>query len=235
MEKTTTTGRTVVIHQPDFLPYLGFFHRLLQADLLVMLDSVQFVQSGGWIHRDKIKTRQGEGWITISVKKSPLNTAIREIELAQFPDWRNKNLDLIRENYRKAPYFNEIYPYLEHLYHRPCSRLVEFNMHSIEMLAQLFDISLNTQLASDLSCEGRKNQLLVNILKVVGASHYLSGVGAKDYFDPEPFRLANIEVIWQDFKHPMYSQLHGKFIPYLSSIDLFFNCGIERSRQIIRD
>jgi hypothetical protein len=233
MGQAARVERTVVIHQPDFLPYLGFFHRLLQADLLVVLDSVQF-DRGGWTHRDKLKTSQGEAWLTISLKKAPRETLISEIELSQSTDWRSRNLDLIWENYRKTPYFDEIYPYLQHLYRYQCQRLIEFTTRSIEMLAQLFDIPLNTQLSSELNCDGRKNQLLVSILKRVGASRYLSGMGAKDYFEPEPFHSADIEVIWQDFKHPLYPQLHGKFIPYLSSIDLLFNCGIERSRQILR-
>lgn len=234
MEQAARAEKTVVIHQPDFLPYLGFFHRLLHSDLWVVLDSVQF-ERGGWIHRDKLKVSQGETWLTVSLKKSSLDTPISEIELAQSTDWRSRNLDLIRESYRKAPYFDEIHPYLQDLYHYQCQRLVEFTMRSVEMLAQLFDIPLNTQLSSNLNCHGRKNQLLVDILKRVDASRYLSGMGAKDYFDPELFRLANIEVIWQDFKHPFYPQLYGEFIPYLSSIDLLYNCGIERSRQILRD
>lgn len=234
MEQVIRENKTVVIHQPDFVPYLGFFHRLLQADLLVVLDCVQF-ERGGWTHRDKIKTSQGEAWITLSIKKTPRETPIREIELSSSTDWRDRNLSLIRENYRKAPYFDEIYPYLENLYHYQCRQLMEFTMRSIEMIAQLFGIPLNTELASGLDCDGRKNQLLVNILKTVGTGRYLSGLGAKAYFDPELFRSANIEVIWQDFKHPIYPQFHGEFIPYLSSIDLFFNCGIERSRQILRE
>lgn len=227
--------RTVVIHQPDLLPYLGFFHRFLNTDLYVGLDHVQFVHSNNsWTHRDKIKTPRGAQWLTVSVRKAPRDTPINAIELSE-TEWRSQNLNLIRENYRDAPYFREIYSEVEKLYALPCTKLIEFTTASIDMLARLFGIAVPNVLSSSLQPTGHKNELLVDILRKVGATHYLSGLGARDYFDPIPFTEAGIEVVWQDFKHPAYPQLHGEFIPYLSSIDLLFNCGVERSREILRN
>ena len=96
-------SKTVVIHQPDFMPYLGFFHRFLLADLYIALDHIQFVHSSrGWTHRDKIKTAFGERWLALSVKKAPRDTPINKIELTTTTDWVGNNLNLLRENYRKA-------------------------------------------------------------------------------------------------------------------------------------
>lgn len=227
--------KTVVIHQPDFLPYLGFFHRLLHADMFVILDDAQYVNgtSQSWMNRDKLKTSQGEKWLTVSVKKAPRETPINQIELSQ-SDWREGNLNLIRHNYRQAPYFSEIYPYIEMLYAYDGNLLFEFNLNSIRMLMGLLDIEIPQVLASTLNTTGKKNELLVDILQKVGATQYLSGVGARAYFEPELYERAGIEVVWQDFSHPAYPQLHGPFIPYLSSIDMLFNCGIEESRKILR-
>jgi hypothetical protein len=229
-------SRTAVIHQPDFMPYLGFFDRLLHADVFVLLDNAQYVNatSRSWTNRDKIKTPQGERWITVSVKKAPRDTAINRIELSDHVDWRGDHLNLLKQNYRKAAFFDEIYPRLEAFYARPFTLLAEFNRASIEFLLELFDIRVEIVLASTLKAGGRSNELLVEILKEIGADRYLSGVGARAYFRPEPFAQAGIEVTWQDFPHPAYPQLHGDFIPYLSSIDLLFNCGITRSREILR-
>ncbi|HEY4372679.1 MAG TPA: WbqC family protein [Burkholderiales bacterium] len=229
-------SRTAVIHQPDFMPYLGFFDRLLHADVFVLLDNAQYVNatSRSWTNRDKIKTPQGERWITISVKKAPRDTAINQIELSDHVDWRGDHLNLLRQNYRQAPFFGEIYPQVEALYAHPFTLLADFNRASIDFLLALFDIHVETVLASTLSAGGRSNELLAEILREVGANCYLSGVGARAYFHPEPFDAAGIEVKWQDFPHPVYPQLHGDFIPYLSSIDLLFNCGIARSREILR-
>lgn len=227
--------RTAVIHQPDFLPYLGFFHRFLHADLWVVLDCAQYVTgtSRSWMNRDIIKTPQGERWLTVGVRKPALGTPINEVLLADSP-WREDNLNLIRANYRKAPFFGEIMPLVEELYAYPCERLADFSLKSIELLMECFDIRIERVMASELAAAGKNNELLVDILQKTGSSRYLSGLGARGYFEPAPFAAAGIEVIWQEFNHPSYPQLHGDFVPYLSSIDLLFNCGKEKSRSTIR-
>ncbi len=229
-------SRTVVIHQPDFLPYLGFFHRFLHADLWVILDSVQFVTgtSKSWTNRDKIKTPAGEKWITIAVKKTGIDTKISDVLLSDTVAWRENNLNLLKQNYRKSPFYEEIIPYVNELYSFQCERMIDFNLRSIDMILDLFNVRIEKVRASTLNPEGTKNRLLVDILKKVKADSYLSGVGAKAYFDLKPFAEAGISVVWQDFKHPVYPQLHGEFIPFLSSIDLLFNCGINSSRTILR-
>lgn len=227
--------KIVVIHQPDFAPYLGFFHRFLRADYYIALDHVQFVYGNrAWTHRDKIKTAQGEKWLTVSVKKAPRDTAINQIELSADTNWRQDNLRLLEHNYRKAPCCKELMPEIERLYAMPFQMLRDFNMASIDMLMDMLDVRIPWVWSSTLDPVGTKNELLVDLLQKVSATHYLSGLGARDYFQPEPFARAGIEVIWQDFKHPVYPQLYGDFIPYLSSIDLLFNCGIEKSRKILR-
>ena len=228
-------SKTVVIHQPDFLPHLGFFHRLLSADLYVALDHVQFVHSNrSWTHRDKIKTPRGPQWLTVSVRNPPRDGPIDAVELAD-TDWRSANLQLIRANYRSAPHFDEIFAELEQLYALPVTMLAEFTMASIRLLMRLLDTPIDIVCSRTLQPEGRKNELLVDILRKVDATSYLSGPGARDYFDPVPFEDAGIEVTWQDFTHPVYPQLHGEMVPYLSSIDLLFNCGIQHSRVILRE
>jgi len=233
-KKSNRSSKIVVIHQPDFLPYLGFFHRFLYADLYVILDMVQFVSSNrSWHNRDKIKTHQGEKWLTVSVKKASRKIRINEVSLAESIDWKAKNINLIVQNYKKAPYFNEIIPHIEELYRFQCKKMVDFNLKSIKILMNLFDIKIETILSSELNPQGKGNTLLVDILKKMNASHYLSGIGAKDYYDPAPYTEADIQVVWQEFSHPVYPQQYGAFIPYLSSIDLLFNCGIEKSRRIL--
>lgn len=227
--------RVAVIHQPDFLPYLGFFHRLLHADVFVILDHVQFVSSSrGWTHRDKIKTPRGAQWVTIAVEKGPRDTPINEMRLSKEVDWRQGNMNLLAENYRQAPFYREVIPHIESLYASKDERLVDFCLRSIGLLMELFGIQIETALSSSLSAAGSKNELLVDILKKMGATTYLSGVGARAYLNPDLFAKSGIEVLWQQFQHPIYPQLHGEFMPNLSSIDLLFNCGVEESRRILR-
>ena len=228
--------RLVVIHQPDFMSWPGFFDRLLKSDIYVVLDNVQYVNSSSrsWMNRDKIKTAKGESWLTVGVRKCPRETPINEVMLTDTMDWRGNNLNLLRENYRKAPFFGEIMPYVEELYSFKCERMMDFNMESIKMLMKLFDISIDIVIASTLNPEGKNNTLVVDIIKKLGCHRYLSGTGARDYYDPEVYKKAGIEVIWQEFTPPVYPQQFGEFIPYLSSIDMLFNCGIEESRALLR-
>lgn len=228
-------SKTVVIHQPDFLPYLGFFHRFLLADLWVVLDDAQFLTGGSksWHNRDKIKTPQGERWLTVGVKKTPLDTMINEAFLAD-DGWEKKNLNLLAENYRKAPFFREVFPAVERLYAHDCVKLIDFNMRSIEMLMEMLDIRIKTIFASTLKALGKKTERLVDICKKVEATTYLTGVGSRDYLQESLFETEGMKVVWQDFKHPVYPQLHGEFVPYLSGVDILFNCGIKKSREIIR-
>jgi len=228
--------KTVVIHQPDFLPYIGFFHRLIHADLFVVLDNVQFVDgtSRSWHNRDKIKTRQGEKWITVGTAKNHSSALINEMMLSEVNNFRKNHLNQFKENYRSACFYSEIMPYMEQLYSFLCESMVEFNMMSIRTLMDLFNINIECLYASEIKAEGKGNEIVVDILKKVNAAVYLSGVGAKDYYEPTLYDEAGIKVVFQEFVHPVYPQLYGEFIPFLSSIDLLFNCGIEKSREILR-
>ena len=97
------------------------------------------------------------------------------------------------------------------------------------------DVEIKTMFSSNMLPVGKKNELLVDLLRKVQATHYLSGVGARSYYEPMPFSEAGIEVLWQNFEHPKYPQQFGDFVPYLSAVDLLFNCGLEESRKILRE
>jgi hypothetical protein len=229
-------SKTVVIHQPDFMPYLGFFHRFLYADLYVALDHVQFVRrtKGAWSHRDKIKTRDGESWLSLSVKKSPITAAIQDIELAPTDEWRSANLNKIRENYRKAPFFDAVFPALEAEYRSGLGGMADFNLSLIKLFCGWLGISIGCSRSSEMSPVGSSSDMIAGLVSQAGGTRYLSGVGARDYHKQEPFDRAGIEVIWQEFKHPVYPQQFGAFIPYLSIVDALFNCGPSGTAELLR-
>lgn len=229
-------SKTVVIHQPDFAPYLGFFDRFLRSDLYIVLDHVQFVSgtSRSWTHRDKIKTPAGEKWLTLSTRKAPRDTPINRIELSDTTDWASDNLNLLEANYHRSPFYAEIMPQIRALYAKPPRLLAEFNLRSIEWLMDALDVRIPFVLSSTLDPQGSKNELLVDLLGKVGATHYLSGTGARGYMDESVFAAADIAVVWQSFEHPVYPQQFDGFIPYLSTIDVLFNCGIAGARRLLR-
>jgi hypothetical protein len=185
-------------------------------------------------HRDLIKTPKGSSWLTLNTVKAPQKTAINCIELSQTVDWRTNNLNLIKQNYKNTPFYNEIFPFIAELYKKDYQTLIEINMESIFMLMKLFDINIPIKFSSELGVSGTKSELLINILKEVNATHYLSGTGAKAYLIPKQFEDANIKVNWQQYTPINYPQMFGGFIPNLSSIDMLFNCGIMKSQELLR-
>ena len=218
---------TVCIHQPDFIPWIGFFDRLIRSDILVILDNVQFLRRG-WHHRDKIKTAHGPMWLTVPVKKKGRYTQlINQVEIDDSHNWREEHLRSLQTWYGRAPYFSKYFPRLEKIYGMNHRLLVDLNVALLEFLAEAFDIRIRRELASSLDVTGRSTDLLVELVRAVGGDTYLSGLGAKAYLDESKFARAGICVMWQEFEHPVYPQLFGEFIFGLSGLDFLFNCGVE--------
>jgi hypothetical protein len=222
----------VCIHQPDFAPYLGFFHRLLTSDVYIVLDDVQFIRRG-WHHRDKIKTRQGEAWLSLSIQKDDYHQVIRDISLSSGTEWVDENLNLIRENYRHASHFDPRFPEIERIYRAGHEKMIDLNMEILRYFFELFDIEVKTLYASKLNVPGKSTEKLVHLVQAAGGDCYLSGTGARDYLNESMFQKAGIALEWQEFHHPVYPQQFGNFIPGLSCLDLLFNCGPE-SKKILR-
>jgi len=225
---------TVVIHQPDFVPYLGFFHRLLHADLYVALDHVQLARQGCWTRRDKIKTSKGACWISLSTRKCELSTPIKDVELSDSSSWRASNLNLLRENYRAAPFFKPVFEPLEQVYGMPFEHMADLNLALIDLVCEWLAIRIPRITSSTLAPAGSKSEMIAGIVAAVGGTRYLSGLGARDYHEQDPFVRRGIDVIWQEFRHPVYPQQFGEFIPSLSVVDALFNCGPQATADMLR-
>lgn len=208
----------VTIHQPDFLPWLGFFDRWARADLYVVLDDVQFIRRG-WQHRDLIKTAQGPAWLTVPVcKKGRFAERIRDVETEDGP-WRRKHLATLHAAYARAPYFKSIFPLLEEAYAKEHRRLLDLNLDLLRLAAAQLGISRPLALASDAPQAESGSLRLVRLCQVHGADTYLTGQGSRNYLDEGAFRAAGVTVAWQDYVHPTYPQLHGPFVEKLSVLD----------------
>lgn len=216
--------KTVCIHQPDFAPYLGFFDRLLYSDHFILLDNVQFIRRG-WQHRDRIKTREGSGWLTLSLQKGDYHQKISDVRLSTDGKWIAENLALLRQCYAQAPCFDLVYPQIEAIYRAGHDRMIDFNRAFLDMALRLFRIDVQTSFASSYPVTSSSSQRLLDLVLAVQGDNYLTGSGSRNYLDEELFARSGVKVSWQDFKHPAYSQLHGNFEPMLSCLDLFFNCG----------
>ncbi len=220
------------IHQPQFMPWSGYFDKMDRADCFVLLDNVQF-KKNEWQNRNRIKTAQGAQWLTVPVSfRFPAR--IEEVEVNGSVNWRNKHLQALRTNYAKAPHWERLCEFLEGFYERDWERLVEVNRASIKWLRK--ELGIDTQLRMGSEMEGlseEPTQRLVDICRQVGADSYLSGVDGARYMEMERFADAGIEVIFQEYEPPTYPQLFGEFVSHLSALDLVLNCG-EESGPILR-
>lgn len=226
-------AKTIVIHQPDFIPYLGFFERILFCDLFVTLDHVQLLKRG-WHNRDQIKGPNGAHWLTIPINRTdsapPINQAI--IEYSQ--KWPEKHLKTITQFYKKAPFFDLVFPDISTLYNQKHSLLIDFNMALLTFFLKFFSISTEIIFSSQLNIQTHKSQLIFDIVKQQKGTHYLTGTGSKDYLEETLFTDAGITVYWKEFHSFVYPQLHGEFIPYLSCLDFAMNCGPNLHQKLTR-
>jgi hypothetical protein len=222
----------VAIHQPEHLPWLGFFEKMLRADLFVLLDDVQFAK-GDFQNRNRVKGAGGAQWLTVPViHKFPQR--IDEVLIAG-NDWQAKHWKTLRSCYARAAHFETFAPLFDDFYRRPWAKLSDLNVAAIELVARALGVERKWVLASELKVGGQKSELVLNICKAVGARAYYSGRAGSTYLDGEAFRRAGIEIVVQNFDHPVYEQLFMKesgFVPNLSALDLLFNCGAQGLRLI---
>ena len=211
------------IHQPQYLPYLGFFDKMKRSDIFVFLDDCQF-KKNEWQNRNRIRTKDGWQWITVPVRYR-FGEEIREIEINNNTNWRHKHLQSLLTNYGKTPCFKEYIDFFKETYKRGWEFLVDINLHFIGYLMGALGIKTKTVLSSQLDIKTTGTRRLIDITKKVGADTYLSGPGGREYLEIGEFKEAGIKLIFQEFKHPEYKQQFEGFIPNLSVVDFLFNCG----------
>lgn len=225
----------VAIHQPNFLPWLGYFYKIAKCDTFVLLDNVQYTKNS-FINRNKIKTPEGELWLTVPVKvKGRFGQLIKDVEIDNIVDWRKKHLRTLEMNYKRAKFFEQVFSRLKAVYYvNDWDNLCELNIRLLEEVLSILKLEKKLVRASELNVEGESTRLLINIVKAVGGNVYLSGFGGAKYQEEELFKQAGIALEYYDFKHPVYPQLWSDFVPNLSVIDLLFNCGSESLNIILR-
>jgi hypothetical protein len=216
----------VAAHQPQFLPWLGYFDKMLRADIFVLIDDVQF-KKNEWQNRNRIKTSQGWQWLTVPVKyKYP--QVIREVLINNGPNWQRKHRQALESNYRKAPYYQFVEEFFEEVYSRSWDLISELNISVVRKLARLLGIKTPVFVSSRLGkFPPDRDSRLIAITKHFGGDTYLAGGGGRQYMDLEKYKENGLQVLFQDYRHPVYRQLFGRFEPFMSVIDLFLNHGNE--------
>ncbi len=223
---------TVSIHQPGYLPWLGYFEKIARSDMHVFFDDVQF-EKNSFDNRNKVLAAGGDLWLTVPViTKGRFGVTLNEVEIDSHAPWRKKHWKTIESNYSKTPYFRDHAGFFESIYLKNWTRLIDLNMEIIQYLLAELGIKTAYKFSSAINKEGKKSDLVLNLCQTLGASTYLSGALGRNYLNLEQFREKNIAVVFQDYQHPVYAQKSKTFLPYMSVIDLLFNEG-KRSLDVI--
>ena len=228
----------VAIHQPNFLPWVGYFHKISLVDSFVFFDDVQFPRGKSFGNRVKIKTNNGSLWLTVPVLSKSDLVDFNEILINNTFPWQRKIMKTIELSYKKAKFFDEYHDGFSAILMSDYEKLTDLNVALIRYLSDMLGLNITFHISSEITCYAglKTEEKILGILKHLEATVYVSGSGAGSarYIDEERFRSENIKIEWQKFRSPVYPQLWGLFIPDLSIIDLLFNCGDE-SLEILRN
>lgn len=206
-------------HQPAYLPWLGYFDKIKSCDLFVFLDTVQY-EKNSFTNRNQLKSPQGAFWLTIPVQtKGHTASTLIETKIDTRQKWQKKHLNSIYLNYKKAPRFEMCYPKLEKLYQADFEYLSDLCFYQLLFWLREFKIRTQIVRSKDLPVTGKKSDLILNLCEHFQANHYISGALGRDYLDEKTFDKKSIKVTYQNFQHPVYSQIHGDFTPNLGIID----------------
>ena len=223
----------LAIHQPKYLPWPGYFHKMESVDLFLILDTVQYMKHE-YDNRCKIKTPEGEQWLTVPVSSPNLGTPINKVMLAMDADIWRYNWKPLKNNYSKSPFFEEYKDELHEIYGKKWDRLIDLNLKLIETVRNWLGIKTRLKFASELPETTLKGtELILSHCRELKADEYLSGMGGKNYLEQEQFDNDNIRLEFQNYTPIVYPQRFGDFVPNLSVVDLLFNCGKDSLSRIM--
>lgn len=228
------TTTVVAIHQPNFYPWLGWFHKLARADVFVLLDDAEFSR-GSWINRTRLLVNGEPTWTTAPVVRSSSGTQpIEETRIAEATPWRVKMLKTLENSYGPRPGFDEVYPVLRELVTNASDRLAIYNEQALIGVAEGLRLPTSRFVRSSvLRCKARATERLVELVTAVGGTTYLSGGGAGGYQEEKYFHEAGIELVYAGFAARAYPQRAKQFVPGLSVIDALMNVGFSETRRLL--
>lgn len=225
--------RVIGILQPGYLPWLGFFEQMLRCHYFVIYDDVQY-DKHGWRNRNRIKGPKDPVWLTVPVRLKGNQRLINQVEINPTqPRWAKKHLGTLRQHYNKAPYFKEYFPQLEEVLMRPWRLLVELDLELIRLIAGWFGLKSKLILSSELGCyHPNPSGRLIEIIRKLKGDVFYEGASGRNYLDLDQFTMAGLQVVFQDYQPMPYPQQYDGFTPFLSAIDLIFNCGSQSVRYL---
>jgi hypothetical protein len=226
----------IAAHQPLYLPWLGFFAKMAEADVFVLMDDLQY-EAQNFQNRNKVKVNNGPLWLTVPLKRGPQQERICDKRIAPptspKEDWRQRTIATLQKHYGPAAGYAAYAKAIEEVLSTPWERLVDLNVRLIRTMMEWLGVDRPLLFSSDLRLEGFKTDRILDLCRKTGATEYLSGSGgSRSYLDVPRLEAAGITVRWQTFSHPRYPQRYEQlgFLSGLSALDLLLNCGTSSER-----
>ena len=221
----------ITIHQANYFPYPGFFHKINQADVFVIQDDIKFVNKV--TNRNKIISSSGHTWINVPIKKGHQSLPIMDVKINNEIPWKKINFKKVCAGYNKAKFFHLYKDFFENLYKKEWNNIFDLNFETIKQVLIWLNIKTKIVIESELDVSGPSTERLVNVCKKLGADTYISGIGGKKYLDEKLFEKNKIILKYQNYNPIKYTQHMSKsFIPNLSIIDLLANAGSESGKLL---
>lgn len=223
----------VAVHQPNYLPWLGYFAKMARADVFVLLDDVQF-SKGSYTNRVQIARGGAAHWLTLPIRHD-FGAAISEIVLAR-EDWARAHRDTLRQAYAKAAHFRTVWPEIEHWLGQARGGLAAVNGYLVRAIAERLALRPRIVASSDLAIAASSaDERLVGIVaSLAPGGTYLSGAGGANYQSEALFRAHGIGLVYSSFKPAAYARSGDPFLPGLSIVDAVFHLGWEETAALIR-
>jgi hypothetical protein len=223
-------NKIIAVHQPNYIPWLGYFYKIYQSDIFVFLDDAQFSNEG--MHNySYIKTINGPFRLKYPVQQS-LGDRINKVRPKDELGWKEKHLAILRTSYHEARYFSEIYEDFKELIMAEYLNIAALNIALIEHFAKKLGIKSEFVRASDLNINGSKEEKIIGICHVLGGKIYYSGTGAKVYQKEENFNKAGIDLKYSIYTPFEYPQQGNEFQSNVTAVDFFMNCGYDWDRVV---
>jgi WbqC-like protein family len=216
----------VSVHQPNFAPWLGFFDKMRRSDVMVLLDTVQFVKRG-YQNRTRVKGAGGPQWLTVPViTKGRYDQLTRDVQIDESRDWRSVHPRTLQSILARAPQKDKLLELLEPIYaDDKLATLVEFNVALLREVVSWLGIATRLVMASRLDAPGSSSRLMLNLTRAVGGDVYLSGPTGRRYLEPDMFSAVGVELRYDRFEPFEYPQQFGAFELGLSCLDYVANVG----------
>ncbi len=220
----------VAVHQPNYLPWLGYFAKIAHADVFIFLDDVQLPQGRSYVHRTKIHSPTGGTWLSAPIRREE-RQIIKDVQFAH-EDWRRRHQATWFHTYRKAPFFRPVMDLVDSIFAFETNNLAQFNVHAVSGIARFLDLSCRFELSSTCGSASSSDDRLIDLVSWIGGDTYISGAGGQNYQNKEKFDAAGIDLCVREYRTKPYAQFQGGFTEGMSILDALFNLGPDTVQRL---